>query len=484
MKRSLLTLMVLSLLLSGLFLIGFNSGPSAQPFGGHRGGGPGGGIFSNLTDEQRQAIHELMDQMRAEGAGPEEIHTAISELFAEWGLEMPAPPEGPDGRWGGHDGREGRREGLEDELSEEQRATLHSTMLQMWQDGAAGKEIHETVAGLLEGWGFEPPEDMDSGRGPGGGQPPFQGPMVQLNEEQRKEIRQLIGELRQQGASQDEIRTAVEGKLTEWGIDLPKPPPELTLEQRQALHAVIFELWQGGATHEEIRSAAAQQFESFGLQVPERGPGPRGHGPWPGIQDCLKPPLTQEQRESLHEAIRELRSQGASPDEIHQAMRALLSDLGVEIPDLDADLSAEQRTTLRATVLKLWLNGTTRTDICQEVTNLLEGFGLDLPEKSGELNSQEEPAVVPIRAQNYPNPANPKTQIDYTLGVSENVSMRIYNISGQLVRSYDIGYQRPGSYSITWDGRRQNGQAVASGIYFYRIQAGPHAITNRIVLLK
>jgi flagellar hook assembly protein FlgD len=92
--------------------------------------------------------------------------------------------------------------------------------------------------------------------------------------------------------------------------------------------------------------------------------------------------------------------------------------------------------------------------------------------------------MAPIRAQNYPNPANPETQINYTLGVSDDVRIQIYNISGQLVRTYDIGYQRQGSYSVRWDGRHQNGQSVASGVYFYRIQAGEHALTNRIVLLK
>jgi Spy/CpxP family protein refolding chaperone len=501
MKRFNLTLAVLSILLSGSLLLSLGGALSAQPFGGHRGGGPGRGFFSELTDEQRETIRDLMEEMRAAGASREEIHQAISGLFAEWGMEMPEGPGGLGGRRGGHDGREGRGErgSLGDQLTEEQRAALHSTMLQMWRDGDSREEIRDAVVELLEGWGIEPPEHDREHHGPGRGRDHsghfLRGILDQLSEEQREELHQLIGELRQQSASHDEIRAAVEGKLSEWGIELPEPPLELTREQRQALHAVIFELWTSGATREEIRSAAAGQLEEYGIEMPEHGPGPWGHRlgsgrhgksplPMAAIHGCLKPPLTQEQRETLHETIRELREEGASPEEIHEAIRSLMSDFGIEVPDLDAELSDDQRATLRTTVLDLWLAGASREEICQEVTDLLNDFGIELPEESSELPSEGTSDMAPIRAQNYPNPANPETQINYTLGVSDDVRIQIYNISGQLVRTYDIGYQRQGSYSVRWDGRHQNGQSVASGVYFYRIQAGEHALTNRIVLLK
>ena len=151
---------------------------------------------------------------------------------------------------------------------------------------------------------------------------------------------------------------------------------------------------------------------------------------------------------------------------------------------LSTELTDEQRMTLRTTVLDLWLAGASREEICQEVEDLLGDFGIELPEAPDAARPADAAGSVPIRAQNFPNPANPETQINYTLGVSDDVRIQIYNISGQLVRTYDIGYQRQGSYSVRWDGRHQNGQPVASGVYFYRIQAGEHALTNRIVLLK
>jgi hypothetical protein len=484
MRRIHVNLMI-SICLSACLLLGLGSAVSAQPFGGHRGGGPGRGFFSELTDEQRVAIRDLMDEMRDAGASREEIHEAVSELFAEWGIEMPERPGDPGSRRGGR----GEREGLGDRLTEEQRAALHSTMLQVWRDGASREEIHAAVVGLLEEWGIELPEQNGLGWGMGQGGRFLRGLFGQHSEDQREEIHQLIGELRQQGASQDEIRAAVEGKLTEWGIELP----ELTQEQRQALHAVIFELWSGGATREEIRSAAAEQFKELGIKLPEHGPGSIEHGPrqgihgrnpLPNIHACLKSPLTQEQRETVHQTIRSLRQQEASPEEIRQAVQSLMNDFGIGIPDLDSELTDEQRSTLRGTVLDLWLAGASREEICEEVTELLDDLGIGLPEQSGELTPDETSDMAPIRAQNYPNPANPETQINYTLGVSDNVKIQIYNISGQLVRTYDIGYQQQGSYSVRWDGRHQNGQPVASGVYFYRIRAGEHALTNRIVLLK
>jgi Spy/CpxP family protein refolding chaperone len=508
MRCSHITLMILPLCLCACLLLGLGSTAPAQPFGENP-GGQQGGPFSQLTEEQRQAIHELIEGMRAEEASRQEIHQAVAELFAEWGIEMPAPPGGHEGRRG--DGR--KREGPGDLLTEEQRAVLNATTLKMWREGASREETHQAVAELFQGWGVEA---SGGGRGhhgpgelgpePGGiepdgpepGKPRPGGPgsgmgrgthlpreiFDQLSEEQREQIQQIFENMHQQGADREEIRTAVESKLAEWGIELPEPPPELTQEQRKALHAVIYELWTGGATRDEIRSAAARHLESFGLTTPDHGPGPLGHGPWPGLDGCLRPQLTEQQRETIHETIGKLHEQGISSEEIHQAIHALMSDFGIEVPDLDTELTAEQRSTLRTSILDLWLAGADREDICQQVGDLLEGFGVELPERSGELESGEASESAALQAQNFPNPANPETQITYNLGVSDEVTIQIYNIAGQLVRTYDMGYQSPGSYSVRWDGRHQNGQLVASGVYFYRIQAGPHAVTNRIVLLK
>ena len=79
--------------------------------------------------------------------------------------------------------------------------------------------------------------------------------------------------------------------------------------------------------------------------------------------------------------------------------------------------------------------------------------------------------------QNFPNPFNPETWIPYQLSEDSAVSVSIYEISGQLVRTLSLGYQSTGFYysrgrAAYWDGRNDLGQTVASGVYFYQLRAG------------
>ena len=94
-----------------------------------------------------------------------------------------------------------------------------------------------------------------------------------------------------------------------------------------------------------------------------------------------------------------------------------------------------------------------------------------------------------LLAQNYPNPFNPETWIPYQLSQSTQVQIDIYNVSGQLVRSLDLGWQATGSYmtpssAAYWDGRNAIGERVASGIYFYTLQTSDFTATRRMVILK
>ncbi len=86
--------------------------------------------------------------------------------------------------------------------------------------------------------------------------------------------------------------------------------------------------------------------------------------------------------------------------------------------------------------------------------------------------------------QNYPNPFNPYTRINYQIPVDCNVSLRIYDVSGRLVRTLVDDHKNRGRHTIIWDGRDATGRQLASGIYFYRIQAGTFVETKRMVLLR
>jgi hypothetical protein len=91
--------------------------------------------------------------------------------------------------------------------------------------------------------------------------------------------------------------------------------------------------------------------------------------------------------------------------------------------------------------------------------------------------------------QNYPNPFNPETWIPFKLTKADDVSIEIYNIAGQLVRTLELGHREAGSYTVKertayWDGKNASGEVVAGGVYFYHIQSGPFHATKKMVILK
>lgn len=87
-------------------------------------------------------------------------------------------------------------------------------------------------------------------------------------------------------------------------------------------------------------------------------------------------------------------------------------------------------------------------------------------------------------SQNYPNPFNPRTVIRYQLPTSSRVSLKIYNLTGRLVKSLVEQRQEAGYYTVSWDGRDNLGREVNSGIYFYQIIAGQFNQTKKMVLIK
>jgi predicted lipoprotein with Yx(FWY)xxD motif len=87
-------------------------------------------------------------------------------------------------------------------------------------------------------------------------------------------------------------------------------------------------------------------------------------------------------------------------------------------------------------------------------------------------------------AQNYPNPFNPSTRITFGLKEPAAVSLRIYDAAGRLVRVLVEGTRPAGIYSELWDGMDNGRRAVASGLYFYRLDAGSFSQTRKMVLLR
>lgn len=90
-----------------------------------------------------------------------------------------------------------------------------------------------------------------------------------------------------------------------------------------------------------------------------------------------------------------------------------------------------------------------------------------------------------VLRQNYPNPFNPSTTIEYDLPVTSKVSLVVYNLLGQRVRTLVLQTtQSAGMHKAVWDGTDDNGRLVAGGIYFYRLKANDYSSVKRLLIVR
>lgn len=87
-------------------------------------------------------------------------------------------------------------------------------------------------------------------------------------------------------------------------------------------------------------------------------------------------------------------------------------------------------------------------------------------------------------SQNYPNPFNPDTRIDYTLLRESDVSIKLFDMMGKEIKSFNRNSQTPGKYSIQWNGLDNFGNQVSSGIYLYQINTKNSSLTKKMILLR
>ena len=105
----------------------------------------------------------------------------------------------------------------------------------------------------------------------------------------------------------------------------------------------------------------------------------------------------------------------------------------------------------------------------------------------GAVTAKTEDNVIPTEfslGQNYPNPFNPVTNISFSVPQSMTATIEVYNILGKKVRTVFDGMAEAGRNTVIWDGTNANGEPVASGIYFYRMQAGSYEMSRKMVLMK
>ncbi len=149
--------------------------------------------------------------------------------------------------------------------------------------------------------------------------------------------------------------------------------------------------------------------------------------------------------------------------------------------------------------------------ILQYVIGLIDNFPADSPISqaaqkyiSGEITIEEldrilqrlgYPSVFKLLGlenqllQNYPNPFNPDTWIPFKLAQNAPVTISIYNAKGQIIRAISLGTKQAGIHvtkdrAAYWDGKDSLGEKVASGVYYYTLQAGEFSATRKMVILK
>ncbi len=86
--------------------------------------------------------------------------------------------------------------------------------------------------------------------------------------------------------------------------------------------------------------------------------------------------------------------------------------------------------------------------------------------------------------QNYPNPFNPTTSIEYTLTRNGEVSLTVFNVLGQKIKTLVKGKEAAGDHLVVWDGRDDMGHVVPSGVYFYRLQTKNGSKVRKMMLMK
>jgi len=113
-------------------------------------------------------------------------------------------------------------------------------------------------------------------------------------------------------------------------------------------------------------------------------------------------------------------------------------------------------------------------------------FALDV--NFGSMLAADDPiAPTPVKStlkQNYPNPFNPNTTISFNMDRASNVTLNVFNVKGQLVKTLLNGRSTVGLNSFSWDGTDNNNNKVASGVYYYTLKNGNDTQTKKMVLVK
>ena len=250
------------------------------------------GIMQQLTPEQREELKVRIGELREEDATPQEIRTAVGEMFKEWGVQ-------PRQLWGAAVARVGMLR----QLSPEQREQIQNEIQTLREEEASPQEIQEAVGNMLKEWGIQPGVGQPGQRGMGMMQPGQRG----------------MGMMQQRGQQGPPPQWGQQGPPPQWGQ--PGPPPQ----------------WgQQGPPPQWGQQGPPPQWgqQQQGWRGQQGGYGQQAQRP--GWQMMMQR-LTPEQREEVRGTVKELHEEGVEPQEIREAVREMLEGWGIQLPPQGRD---------------------------------------------------------------------------------------------------------------------------------------------------
>jgi len=123
-------------------------------------------------------------------------------------------------------------------------------------------------------------------------------------------------------------------------------------------------------------------------------------------------------------------------------------------------------------------------DASAEIWNFFSRYDINGLVNQVGIENDNVQETMNYRLNNYPNPFNPTTTISFSLKEREMVTVSIYNIQGQKVRSLESSEMESGHHSLTWNGADDKGSVVSSGIYFYKLDTDSYSATKKMVMMK
>jgi DNA-binding transcriptional MerR regulator len=392
-----------------------------------------------------------------------------------------------------------------------QRKEVREKMNELWEDGATHEEIRQEVKSLLKGYGVNVPDDAQLLRGHRLGRQDYMGKLDSaLTRQQRITVRRRLSELQEAGVKKSYMHGEIAELLKSYGVEPPNidvdmirmrgghfgpglPPglgTRLTEEQSEELQDKIDTMRNEGANRQEIREMVKKVVDGYGIDLPDKGRGHLGHGKRYGASGFMSD-LTPEQRAVVHQKTKSMRQVGASSEEIHAAVKEILTSYGVELPadfgqyrQIWHSLSDEQRQEIHQLQKSMHDEGTSREEIREAVRQLLQEYSGQSDNEQSQQGEAVEPANKNLLLSNFPNPFNPETSIQFELKSARQIRLDIFDIQGKQVKSLVNEYRQAGTYTVRWDGHDENGIPVPSGVYFLRMNAGDESVSRKIVMTK